>query len=174
MAIPEKSCPEEVCESASNKGSYILIWFKSCWRKLTRNTAINNPSIPVQLTENTVELRDGSVNFPIRLPAIQKSNATAITALMIMTADGTIQSWDPSNQFGKKRLVLIDGAIVLVDDYSSDLFDASMCSGGCADIDGIIGYKEIPIVCPGEPDRIAIQLWKLPACCAGEIEDPEV
>ena len=144
------------------------------YRRLRRANEIKSPSIPIQLTETSVELRDGSPQFPISLPALEKSNAQSVGSLLIQDAAGQIKSWAIAAFNGRKRLVALDGSLQLVPDYSSDMFTGAMCPGTCEDVDGIIGYKDIVITCPGQPDIPAVQLFKLPGCCYGDVPEEEV
>lgn len=171
----EKPCTVPAPGEQALKGQSLTVFISedSSYRRLRRNIDIKSPSIPIQLTEKSVELRDGSSRFPISLPALQKSNEVSVPFLLTQDASGDIKSWALANFNGRKRLVVIDGALTLLEDYSTDLFTGAMCSGTCADVDGIIGYKEIILKCPGQPDVPAVQLIKLPGCCYGDAPEEE-
>lgn len=167
MSTPQMACAPSYPNDKVVKGNNLTVYVRADreYRKLTRPTAMRSASIPVQLTESEVELRDGSANYPIILSALQKSNLKTVSKIMIQDANGKMYAWDAANFFGRQRVVVIDGSWTLVNDHNTDLFVGSMCAGDCNSISGMIGYKEILIECPGQPPTTAIQLVKMPGCC---------
>lgn len=156
----------------SGKGS-IVYDSPGVEQRLVRGSGITGPSIPVQLTENAMALRDGSLTYPIELPALQSNATASIAGIVIRKADGTLQLWDAASILGKKKLILDGGSFQLVDDLNTDLF-INLCPAKCEDIEGIIGYKEVTITCPGLPDVQAIQLFKVALCEISQEEDPDL
>lgn len=137
-----------------------------CVRRLKRPDRVRSSGIPIQLTEKTVEIRDGSLEYPIRLPALQKSNLLAVPYLVGMLADGTLVAWAFGQHTCNKKIAIKDGMATIVADYYSDLIDGNVCTEDiCENLDGMIGFKETIEHCPGQPDQIRIQLVKAPHCC---------
>lgn len=167
LEIPTRSCGTSECNSSEYKGQALAIYQKGedCTKRLRRQRAIKAPSIPIQLTDDVIEHRDGSDAFPIKLPAMQKYTGTALPKLLGMLPDGTIVAWDFGYFAGRKKFVLDGGQITMSGDYGSDLLDQPICSAACAEISGAIGYKAIIESCIGQPDKTVYQLCRIPACC---------
>lgn len=137
-----------------------------CTRRLVRHDRIRSSGIPVQLTGKSVEIRDGSLDFPVQLPALQKSVLASIPYLVGMLADGTLVAWSFGNFTGPKKIVVENGMATIKADYYSDLIDGNVCTeDNCENIHGMIGFKETVEICPGQPNQIRIQLVKAPKCC---------
>lgn len=161
------------CNTFSDSGKGIVIWLdEDCYHRLSPPPETSNPSIPVQLSLQSVELRDGSVENPISLPAIQPHTDYSAATLLIQTAGGTLKSWKAANLTGKKKLVSFEGAFTFVEDLNTDLFAGTMCSAQCKDIHGLIGYREGVLQCTGQPDIPIIQLFKVPVCAVEVLPEP--
>lgn len=162
------------CNTFSDSGKGLVIWLdEDCYHRLAPPAETVNPSIPVQIENQQVELRDGSAANPIVLPAIQGHSTNSIAALLVQTESGTIKSWRASGLTGRKKLVLFEGLFSLEEDLNTDLFKDTMCSARCKDIHGLIGYREIMVQCTGQADIPAIQLFKVPVCSIEEVPDPD-
>lgn len=154
-------------ESASSLSVY-LSNSDDCVHKLRRPRAMKNPSIPIQSTENNLALADGSEEYPILLPGIKKYKGEAIREILVRLPDGSLAAWDISQFNGRKKLVLDNGSLKLVDDLLSDLFAGNICEGTCNDIDAGLGVKMISDACPGKPTVIRYQIVRVPKCCCAE------
>ena len=167
LTIKSRSCGTTDCDAQDYKGSHLAVYHQGedCTRRLRRNRAITGPSIPVQLTENNVELRDGSEAYPLRFPALQKHNTEAIPALVGILPDGTLVAWNFGYFSGRKKFVLENGTMKLVGDYLSDLFDQPVCEADCGEVAGALGYKVITQNCIGEPTKEVYQVCRIPSCC---------
>ena len=165
---PERACVTTECDGVA-KGASRLAAYKTktgdCTVRLGSKSRIRGGSIPVQLTENTVELRDGSLDLPIVLQNLQKSNTPTVGEIMIRLPDGTLAAWDVSAFIGKKKLILQNGSLVFTDDYSSDFFSGAICEANCAEIDALLGVKRVVTSCPGEPDKIMYQICRVALDC---------
>ena len=165
--IPERECVPVECQGQVKEGTNISV-FKAgadCQYPLTGKMRVRGGAIPIQLTENKVELRDGSVDYPITLPNLQKSNATSVGEILIRLPDGTIAAWDLGNFLGQRKLSLIDGYATFNNDYSSDLFSGEICEADCNGVESALGVKKIVKVCVGQPDTIMYQLCRIPVGC---------
>lgn len=163
------------CETYSTSGRGLVIYIDdTCSSVLKPDDTITQESIPVQLTETEMELRDGSIAKPIKLGNLQKYVSSSIPALMVQKADGTLVAWNGPTIPGRKKVVLDNGAFMLKDDLNTDLFDNTMCIGTCMDIQGLVGYRDAWVRCPGLPDVLAVQLIKIPVCFIGEEPEPTV
>jgi hypothetical protein len=164
--------PSRACDTSDYKGQAIAVYHKGSetTTRLRRQRAIKAPSIPVQLTDELVELRDGSSEFPIKLPAMQKHVGESLPKLLGMLPDGTVVAWDFGYFSGRKKFILEAGQIKMTGDYASDLFDQPMCTANCDEIVGAIGYKVITETCIGQPSKEVYQLCRIPACCCPESE----
>jgi hypothetical protein len=127
-------------------------------------------AIPVQLTENQVELRDGSDAHPILLPNLKRITTEGVPRIVIMLADGQLAYWDISAFAGEKRLVTENGLAKFVDDYSSDLFSGEICEAECDGVDAALGVRVITHTCPGKPAKTMYQMVRIPKCCC-DLED---
>lgn len=164
----DRSCSPSSCNDKKRSGASIAVYEKGsdCTVRLTRNRAIKNPSIPIQLTENNVELRDGSSEFPIKLPGLEVSNLSTMAGLIGVMPDGKLVWWKFGNFDGKKKLAVKNGVLTIEEDYGSDVIAATICAeDSCNALDGLIGYKTIVNRCQGEPDRVMTQLCLAPKCC---------
>jgi len=169
----ERSCVTNGCNDQQSKGSAVGVYINgddSCTHKLRRPRAMRSASLIVQLTENEVEHRDGSLDFPIKLSAMQKSNLTGMPAILGILADGTIVAWSAGSFTERKKLVIENGLFTLKDDTLTDLFSESLCEAQCDQVDGALGYKTIVDNCPGREPRIAYQICRIPTCCCGDDE----
>ncbi len=172
--MPDRAnnCLPDTCDGRYEKGTNLGVYINNgsdCVQRLSRPVDIKSPSIPVQLTANIVELRDGSSDNPLKLPALQSTNAEAVPALLVMLADGTIAQWKFGNFSGAKKLVLENGSIKFADDYSSDLISSAICAEtSCNQLDGLLGYKSIVHSCPGEAPRVMTQICLAPKCCCSD------
>jgi len=171
MPDPERACTTVECDGVA-KGATHLAAYKTksgdCTVRLGSKSRIRGGAIPIQLTENTVELRDGSIGSPIVLQKLQKSNAASVGELMIRLPDGTLAAWDVSAFIGKKKLILQNGSLVFTDDYSSDFFSGAICAANCSEIDALLGVKQVITTCPGEPDKIMYQVCRVALDCGFE------
>lgn len=178
MSNPERACLSVDCAGAV-KEITALSGFRrgeDCQYQLGAKFPIRGGAIPIQLTENKAELRDGSVEYPIALPNLQKSNAEFVGEILIRLPDGTIAAWDLGNFLGTRKLSLIEGLATFNSDYSSDIFSGSICEEDCSGVESALGVKRIVKVCPGQPDTIMYQLCRIPVGCtpdaaAGDCED---
>lgn len=172
----ERSCGTAVCDAFDYRAQALAVYDKGddCTRRLRRQRAITGPSIPIQLTDDVTELRDGSEEFPIKLPAMQAFVGEAIPAIVGILPDGTLVAWKAGYFSGRKKLVLDGSTFKLTGDYLSDLFDQPICEADCNEIDGALGYKAVTTSCPGEPSKTVYQVCRIPTCCcAGGAADPE-
>ncbi len=164
-----RTCVTPECSDKNIGGSAFGVYINNsdeCTYRLARPSQMRSPGLAVQLTENSVGIRDGSVEFPIKLPAMQASNLQAMPALVGILPDGTLVAWKFGNFSGNKKLALFEGQLVLQEDYLSDLISAEICEeSNCSLIDGLLGYKSIINHCVGEPDKAMIQICKAPKCC---------
>jgi len=167
VTIPTRSCGTSECNSTEYKGQALAVYQKGedCTKRLRRQRAIKAPSIPIQLTDDLIEHRDGSEAFPIKLPAMQKYVGESLPKLIGMLPDGTLVAWDFGYFSGRKKFVLNAGQITMSGDYGSDLLDNPICEAACSEIEGAIGYKATTESCPGQPDKTVYQLCRIPACC---------
>jgi hypothetical protein len=166
--IPERQCVPVDCQGQVKEGTNISV-FKAgadCQYQLTGKMRVRGGAIPVQLTENKVELRDGSVDYPIVLPNLQKSNAAFVAEILIRLPDGTIAAWDLGNFLGEKKLTLVDGQATFNNDYSSHLFSGEICEEDCSGVESALGVKRIVKVCVGQPDTIMYQICRIPVGCS--------
>ncbi len=163
--------PSRACDATEYKGQALAVYKKGSDStvRLRRQRAIKSPSIPVQLTEELTELRDGSTEFPIKLPAMQKYIGEAIPKLVGMLPDGTLVAWDFGYFSGRKKFVLEAGQMTMAGDYASDLFDQPICEAACDEVVGSIGYKALIETCPGQPPKTVYQICRIPACCCPDV-----
>ena len=167
----QRSCVTNGCNDKQQKGSAIGVYINgddSCTHKLQRPRAMRSASLIVQLTEDSVEHRDGSLDFPLKLPAMQKSNLPGMPAILGILADGTIVAWSAGNFTERKKLVIENGQFTLKDDTLTDLFADGICEGQCNEIDGALGYKTIVDNCPGREPKVAYQICRIPTCCCAD------
>lgn len=162
------------CETYSTSGVGLVVYIDATCSSVLRDDAITMEALPVQESTGEVSLKDGSVDRPIKLGALQKYEAYSIPAMLVQKADGTLAVWNGPTIPGRKKVVLDNGAFNLKDDMGTDLFDGSMCIGTCMDIDGIMGWRDVVVQCPGLPDVQAVQLIKIPICFIGTEPDPDV
>lgn len=169
MSHPQRAGTVTQCNDFIDKGIGLSVYDRvgdSCTRILKRKHSIHSPSIPIQLTDKLLELRDGSVNNPIVLPALQKSKESGVPSIVGILADGTLVAWHASNFANKSKIVIRDGLFTVVDDVSSDLFDSALCEETCDLVEGAIGYKRIISRCKGKPDKVRYQLFRIPVDCS--------
>lgn len=165
MAAPERSCAPPACGEFTNSGEAIIVSRKKNGSgRLSMEGKIRG-AIPVQLTENLTELRDGSDEHPIVLPNLKRVTSEGVPRILVMLADGQIAYWDVAAFGSDKKLVTKDGVAKFVDDYSSDLFSGEICESSCNDIDAGVGLRAIPVNCPGKPPRVMYQIVRTPKCC---------
>lgn len=163
MAIPEKACPSN---TTLVRGANLAVYPKGSSDPLALISKFRSAAIPVQINENTVELKDGSIDAPIYLQNLKKTNTPAVAELLVRLSDGSIAAWDIGNVNGEKILVIKDGQITAQDKYSSDLFDGSICEEtDCSNVDSTLGVKQRVVVCPGQPDKVMWQICRIPKCC---------
>lgn len=161
------------CNTFSDSGRGLVIWLdEDCYHRLAIPDGMNNPSIPLQVSNQAVELRDGSAEKPIELPAIQKHDGYSTAALLVQSESGSIRSWRASGLTGRKKLVLLEGVFTLVEDLNTDLFADTMCSAQCKDIHGLLGYREGFVQCDGQEDIPVIQIFKVPVCAIEVVPEP--
>jgi hypothetical protein len=165
MAATSRSCAPPACGEFTNSGEAIIVSRKKNGSgRLSMSDKVRN-AIPVQLTENTVELRDGSDLHPILLPNLKKVTSEGVPSILVMLADGQIAAWNISAFAGEKKLVTKNGQAMFVDDYSSDLFSGEICEGQCDEVDASIGVRVITHNCPGKPPKTMYQMIRIPKCC---------
>lgn len=163
------------CETTSQSGVGLTVWVnETCYQRLVPPDDVQYGAIPFQVSENEIELRDGSQSHPISLPGIQANANLSAATLLTQMPDGTFQAWKASLLSGKKKLVAYDGSFILEEDVHGDLFTDQMCSANCADLDGVIGYRDVTVRCEGQPDYNAVQIFKVPLCGVAEVPDPDI
>jgi hypothetical protein len=160
-----RTCAPPACGEFTNSAEAIIVSRKKNGSgRLSMDGKIRS-AIPVQLTENLVELRDGSDAHPLTLPNLKGITSESVPRILIMLPDGQIAYWDMAAFAGHKRLVIENGSAKFVDDYSSDLFSGEICEGTCDDIDAGLGVRLITHNCPGKPPKTMYQLVRTPKCC---------
>ena len=168
----ERSLIPSACDDNRESATAVAVYLSgsdTCTHKLSRPRAMRNSSILVQLTENKVEHRDGSDEYPIILTGLKKYNGETVSELVIRLADGSLATWNIGNFSGRKKLVLDNGSLKLVDDLLSDLFAGAICEGTCNDIDAGLGVKTIlDNSCIGKPPVVRYQIVRVPKCCCAE------
>lgn len=173
--MPERTrqCATSECNDKQPSAGAFGVYINNsdeCLHRLARPSKMRNPGLAVQLTENSVGIRDGSLEFPIKLPGLQSSNAQAMPAIIGVLPDGTLVAWKFGNFSGKKKLVLEEGNLTLVEDYGSDLLAATICAEpNCNQLEGLLGYKTVSNACPGEPTRVMTQICLAPKCCCDDL-----
>lgn len=164
------------CETISTtSGVGLTVWVnESCYQRLVAPDDLQYGGIPVQVSENEIELKDGSPSHPIALPGMQTNGTLSAPILLTQLSDGTFQAWKASLMSGKKKLVAYDGSFQFEEDVHGDLFTDKMCSARCVELDGIIGYRDVVVRCEGQPDYNAVQIFKVPLCGVAEVPDPDL
>ena len=167
MPIPERTCIPADCQGQVKEVTGLAGFRRGadCQYELTGKMARIRGAIPIQLTENLAELRDGSIEYPIVLPNLQKSNAEFVGEILIRLPDGTIAAWDLGNFLGLRKLSLTNGLATFSNDYSSDLFSGEICEADCSGVESALGVKRIVKTCVGQPDTIMYQLCRIPVGC---------
>lgn len=158
----EASC-ERILETSTGRALRVTDKDTLCEKDLV--AGCEYPSIPVQLNETTVELRDGSVSSPIKLPNLQKQIAGSFTGIVITLPDGTVKVFKPADLCGRYRLVVENGIFKLIDDGMSDVIIADICEAECNDVDFVIGAIRVPITCNDGTTKNIVQLKLIPRCC---------
>lgn len=168
----QRACSTTGCYDKQIQASAFGVFIndgQNCEHRLARPSKMKNPGLPIQLTEDSVGIRDGSMDFPIKLPGLQSSNLQAMPAIVGVLPDGTLVAWKFGNFAGKKKLSLVDGQLQFEEDYGSDLIAAAICTEpDCSLLDGALGFKTIEVTCPGEPVRTMTQICKIPKCCCAD------
>lgn len=77
-----------------------------------------------------VELRDGSLKWPIKLPRVLRKNGGTVRRLMTIMDDGTLQSWAPKSGSARKVLVYEAGEIFFDTNEGSVKFAAGTINSG--------------------------------------------
>ncbi len=167
----ERAQSPSACGDTREGAAYVAAYLSDtddCTHKLRRPRSMRNASLLVQLTEKTVEHRDGSEDYPIILPAIKKYNGEVVSELLIRLGDGSLAAWNLGNFTGRKKLVLENGKLKLADDLLPDLFAGEICEGTCNDVDAGLGVKMMVDNCPGQPTVTRYQIVRIPKCCCAE------
>lgn len=171
------SCETTECHDYVNKGSNISVYIQGsdCTRQLKSSSTSKGAAIPIQLNGKLVELRNGSLDYPIKLEQLQSHNGPSVPFLLAALADGTIVKWSAA-AIGKndQKLITKDGVFTHANDYISDLLDGAICEADCDEVESTLGVKTITHRCLGQPDRVMYQLCRIPRCCCTEEDFPSL
>lgn len=166
MATQERSCAPPACGEFVNSAEAIIVSRKKNGSgRLSMASKIRGGAIPIQLTENQVELRDGSDEHPIKLPNLKKISTEGVPGIVVLLADGQLAYWDISSFASQMKLVTENGTAKFVDDVSSDMFSGTLCESDCDGADAAVGVRTIQRNCPGKPPKTMFQLVRIPKCC---------
>lgn len=155
------------CESigSTSAGKFIRVTSPDTECEKNMVPQCNTPSIPFQISGETVELRDGSYSSPIQLPHLQRIVSGSFSSILIMLSDGTMKRFSPNDICGRSKLIFENGKFSLVKDTIPDLISTEICEGGCNDVDYVVGAIKVPQVCPDGTTMEVIQLKLIPRCC---------
>lgn len=172
MPTPKRH-PLDACESSDSceaiplvsPGKFLRVTDPDTQCEKNLDPECSTPSIPVQVSADSVELRDGSYASPIQLPQMQRIVGGSFSSLMIMLSDGTIKRFSPNELCGRNKLIFENGKFSLEEDTIPDLISTDICEGGCDDVDYVVGAIRVPQGCPDGTTRDVIQLKLIPRCC---------
>ena len=133
--------------------------------RLYRPALIRRAALLLQEPNKEAELRDGSEDFPIRLPSLQSYQGEAVPALVGILPDGTLVAWKAGSFPGVKKIILEDGQFKIGHDYTSDLLSAACEESSCNALDGYLGFKTVTTSCAGEAPTTRFQIVRAPKCC---------
>lgn len=119
-------------------------------------------SIPFITSSGSVELRDGSKEFPIELPNLQSRNNASVEALLTKGPSGELCYYKPIPNCIDQKVVSRDGLFLLSPDVVSQFINDDLCEvSSHEEFDYFIGAKEITVDCGGSPTTL-LRMVKIP------------
>lgn len=148
---------------------------ENCFKELVQPEGEEYPAIAIALASNKVVLRNGSQSQPIVLPHLQTFSGVSFDRMMVQDSSGEWYAFEPSDYCIDQKLVVRDGAFVLVPDTLPVHIESSVCEvDACDEYDFLIGLEEVTLECDGE-EQTFLKLVKVPKSLAPEcVEEEEV
>lgn len=145
--------------------SLVVVNEDNCLKQLIPSESANSsyPAIPVQLSPTSIELRDGSAEFPIPLPNIKTQTGGSIYRILYRDTGGNIVNWFPENESCLNHKLIFNGSsFSFVPDCLPSILCADVCDAEtCADYDYVLGLREFEIECDEETITL-LKLVKIP------------
>jgi len=140
--------PEIPLEETPHGKAPVVVDEFGCLASLVMVNPDDYPALEIALSDDEVQLRDGSAEHPIELPHLQKQVGGSFTKMMIQDASGKWFVFIPPVGCVNQRLIITNGSFMFVDDVLPSILESELCPvASCDEYDYLIGAKLVYITC---------------------------
>ena len=143
------SPPCNILSETSNGKAPVVTDEFGCIAQLVLLDASAYPAIEQAISDDSVQLRNGSAKWPIELPHLQKQVGGKFVKMMVQDVNGKWYVFTAPNECVNQRLIISNGSFSFVEDVIPNLLTTEMCPVSLSsDFDYIVGLKSETITCP--------------------------